>query len=284
MPELPEVETIVRGLRRQLIGRKIGSVRVRSARVLAQPLPRFRKALKGAIIREISRQGKFILIAFDGGLRLVTHLRMTGQFLLVPPEQAIDKHTHVIFDLEPGPLQLRYRDVRKFGRLGLLIPGDQSIPLLKDLGPDALEISIETFFKNLQQKKRAIKPLLLDQTFLGGLGNIYVDESLYRAGIHPLTRADTLDREQVRELHRHMRRILNQAIKAKGTTVSDYRGPEGVVGGFQRFLRVYGRAGEPCGACGTRIQKTRVGGRGTHTCPACQPLPTPLRSGGKIYP
>ncbi|MBI5582479.1 MAG: bifunctional DNA-formamidopyrimidine glycosylase/DNA-(apurinic or apyrimidinic site) lyase [Deltaproteobacteria bacterium] len=273
MPELPEVETIVRGLRRILIGKKISSVRVRSEKVLGWPSRRFRKALEGASIREIGRKGKFILIAFDRDLLLVTHLRMTGQFLRVPREQAVDKHTHVIFDLEPGSLQLRYRDVRKFGRLGVLTGEEPTIPLLKGLGPDALEISAEAFFRNLQQKKRAIKPLLLDQTFLSGLGNIYVDESLYRARIHPLTRADALRRDQVRELHRHMRRILDQAIKAKGTTVSDYRGPEGIVGGFQRYLRVYGRAGEFCRICGSPIRKSRVGGRGTHTCPGCQPLP-----------
>jgi formamidopyrimidine-DNA glycosylase len=271
MPELPEVETIVRGLRRQLIGRKIAAVRVRSARVLALPARRFRQALEGAIIREINRQGKFILISCDRDILLVTHLRMTGQFLAVPRETAADKHTHVIMDLEPGTWQLRYRDVRKFCRLGILTGEDLATHALNDLGPDALEISAETFFRVLQRKKRAIKPLLLDQAFLCGLGNIYVDESLFRARIHPLTRADSLSRDQARALHRHMRRVLYQAIKAKGTTVSDYRGPEGIVGGFQAYLRVYGRAGEPCPACGALIEKTRVGGRGTHICPGCQP-------------
>jgi formamidopyrimidine-DNA glycosylase len=271
MPELPEVETIVRGLRRKLIGRKIVAVRVRSAQVLALSAHRFRQALGGAIIREINRQGKFILISCDRDILLVTHLRMTGQFLTVPRETAADKHTHVIMDLEPGTWQLRYRDVRKFGRLGILTGEDLATHALNDLGPDALEVSAETFFRILQREKRAIKPLLLDQTFLCGLGNIYVDESLFRARIHPLTRADCLSRDQVRVLHRHMRRVLNQAIKAKGTTVSDYRGPEGIVGGFQAYLRVYDRAGEPCPACGALIEKTRVGGRGTHICPGCQP-------------
>ena len=275
MPELPEVETIVRGLRRKLIGRKIAAIQVRSPQVLAHPPRRFRQALNGCIIRGINRRGKFILISCDRDILLVTHLRMTGQFLAVPRETAADKHTHVIMDLEPGTLQLRYRDVRKFGRLGILTGKDLTTHALNDLGPDALEISAETLFCILQRKKRAIKPLLLDQTFLCGLGNIYVDESLFRARIHPLTRADCLSREQARGLHRHMRRVLNQAIKAKGTTISDYRGPEGIVGGFQAFLRVYDRAGEPCGVCGAPIQKTRVGGRGTHLCPACQkPLET----------
>jgi formamidopyrimidine-DNA glycosylase len=273
MPELPEVETIVRGLRPQLIGKKIRFIRVRSDHVLTGSPRGFRRVLEGAIIREIGRKGKFILITCDQEIRLITHLRMTGQFLLAPRERVVDPHTHVLFDLEPGTDQLRYRDVRKFGRLAAVARGTPAISLLQDLGPDALEISAATLFRNLQQKKRAIKPLLLDQTFLSGLGNIYVDESLYRAGIHPLTRADTLNRDQARLLHRHMRQILRQAIRAKGTTVSDYRGPEGIVGGFQRFLRVYDRSGDPCRICGQTIQKTRVGGRGTHTCPGCQPWP-----------
>ncbi|MCU0578948.1 MAG: bifunctional DNA-formamidopyrimidine glycosylase/DNA-(apurinic or apyrimidinic site) lyase [Desulfobacterota bacterium] len=271
MPELPEVETIVRGLRRKLIGKKIAAVRVRSARVLGQSPLGFRCALAGAIIREIDRQGKFILISCEGDLLLVAHLRMTGQFLLVPRETVTDKHTHVIFDLEPGPEQLRYRDVRQFGRLEVLTKANRASHSLNNLGPDALDIDAVTFFLNLRQKKRAIKPLLLDQTFLCGLGNIYVDESLYRSRIHPLTQADSLSREQARDLHRHMRRILGQSIRAKGTTVSDYRGPDGIVGGYQAYLRVYARHGEPCGVCGAIIQKTRVGGRGTHTCPGCQP-------------
>lgn len=272
MPELPEVETIVRGLRRKLIGKKIGPIRVLSRQVLADPPRRFRQALQGAIIREIGRKGKFILIACDREVLLITHLRMTGQFLLAPREQAPDKHTHVIFDLEGDACQLRYRDVRKFGRLGIQSQGEGSRSPLEALGPDALEISAAAFFQGLRQKKRAIKPLLLDQTFLCGLGNIYVDESLYRAGIHPLTRADAVSREQALLLHRHIRQVLKQAVRAKGTTVSDYRGPEGIVGGFQRYLRVYDRTGEACEACGALIQKSRVGGRGTHTCPGCQTL------------
>ena len=269
MPELPEVETIVRGLREKLIGRQIRSVQVRTAALLKSPLPSFRKQLTGAIIRKIERRGKFILIGLGKGATLVVHLRMTGQLLLIPEGQPADKHTHLFFNLQPRDLQLRYRDVRKFGFLVLLPPG-QEWPQLSELAPDPFELTARDFYERLQKKKRAIKPLLLDQRFISGLGNIYVDESLFRSGLHPLTLSHTLNWEQARRLHRHIRQVLRQAIQAKGTTVSDYRGPEGIVGGFQQYLRVYDRTGKSCRVCRSPIQKTRVGGRGTHFCPGCQ--------------
>jgi formamidopyrimidine-DNA glycosylase len=272
MPELPEVETIVRGLREKLIGRQIRSVRVRTSTLLRSPLPSFRKQLSGAIIRKIERKGKFILIGLENGAALVIHLKMTGQLLLIPEGRPADKHTHLIFSLQHRGWQLRYRDVRKFGFMVLLPPGQEWFPLT-DLAPDPFDLTARDFYERLQKKKRAIKPLLLDQRVVSGLGNIYVDESLFRSGIHPLTLCHTLNREQARRLHRHIRQVLRQAIQAKGTTVNDYRGPEGIVGGFQRYLRVYGRQGSPCPTCQSPIQKTRVGGRGTHLCPTCQTHP-----------
>ncbi len=272
MPELPEVETIVRGLREKLIGRQIRSVRVRTATLLRSPLPRFRRQLSGAIIRKIERKGKFILIGLENGSTLLIHLKMTGQLLLIPEDRPADKHTHLLFNLTPRDLQLRYRDVRKFGFLGLLAPGEEW-PSLADLAPDPFELTARDFYERLHKKKRAIKPLLLDQRFISGLGNIYVDESLFRARIHPLTPSQTLNWDQARGLHRRIREVLRQAIEAKGTTVSDYRGPEGIVGGFQHYLRVYDRQGLPCPTCRNPIDKTRVGGRGTHLCPVCQTLP-----------
>ena len=272
MPELPEVETIVRGLREKLIGRQIRSVQVRTPTLLRSPLITFRKQLTGAIIRKIERKGKFILIGLGNGSRLIIHLKMTGQLLLIPEGRPVDKHTHLIFNLQPRDLQLRYRDVRKFGFLGLLTPG-QEWPQLADLAPDPFDLTARDFYERLQQKKRAIKPLLLDQRFISGLGNIYVDESLFRSRIHPLTSSQTLNWDQARALHRRIRQVLREAIKAKGTTVSDYRGPEGIVGGFQHYLRVYDRQGLPCPTCRNPIHKTRVGGRGTHLCPVCQTVP-----------
>jgi len=277
MPELPEVETIVRGLREKLIGRQIRSVEVRTAKLLKSPLPSFRKQLTGAIIRKIERKGKFILIGLGSGSTLVIHLKMTGQLLLIPEGRPADKHTHLLFNLQPRDLQLRYRDVRKFGLLSLLTPR-QEWPPLADLAPDPFELTARGFYERLQQKKRAIKPLLLDQRFISGLGNIYVDESLFRSRIHPLTPSQTLTWDQARGLHQRIRQVLRQAIKSKGTTVSDYRGPEGIVGGFQHYLRVYDRQGLPCPTCRNPIHKTRVGGRGTHICPACQSISLKIRS------
>lgn len=270
MPELPEVETIVRGLRLKLAEKKIRVVRVRTPGLLVTPPRAFRRSLQGAIIRDIRRKGKFILFHLTSGDALVVHLKMTGQLLLTAEDLPLDRHTHVVFELEPGNLQLRYRDVRKFGLLGMQTRNGEAWPALKALAPDPLEMTGEDFQEKLRRKKRALKPALLDQTFISGLGNIYVDESLHRAKIHPSTPAHTLDPGQARELHRLIRRILRQAIRHKGTTVSDYRGPEGIVGGFQRHLRVYDCTGKPCRFCGTTIQKTRVGGRGTHFCPSCQ--------------
>ena len=197
MPELPEVETIVRGLREKLIGRQIRSVRVRTSTLLRSPLLSFRKQLTGAIIKKIERKGKFILIGLENGTTLVVHLKMTGQLLLIPEGRPADKHTHFIFNLQPRDLQLRYRDVRKFGFLVLLTPG-QEWPPLADLAPDPFDLTASDFYERLQQKKRAIKPLLLDQRFISGLGNIYVDESLFRSRIHPLTPSQTLTWDQAR--------------------------------------------------------------------------------------
>jgi formamidopyrimidine-DNA glycosylase len=275
MPELPEVETIVRGLRQKLIGRRITSVRILTSTLLKTPPPSFRKQLTGDLIKKIERKGKFILIGLGTGSTLIIHLKMTGQLLLVPESPPADKHTHLVFNLQPRDLQLRYRDVRKFGFLGLLSPG-QKWPPLADLAPDPFELTAGDFYQRLRLKKRAIKPLLLDQGFISGLGNIYVDESLFRSGIHPLTPSQTLNRDQARGLHRRIRQVLRQAIRAKGTTVSDYRGPEGIVGGFQQYLRVYGRQGLPCPTCRSLIHKTRVGGRGTHLCPICQTTPVKI--------
>jgi formamidopyrimidine-DNA glycosylase len=272
MPELPEVETIVRGLREALTGLRIRAVHLRNSKIVRNSPALFRRSLTGARICAVRRQGKFILIDLESSRTLVIHLRMTGQLILVPERAPVDQHTHVLFDLTPEGRQLRYRDVRKFGRLEIQEPG-WPLPHLTALAPDPFELSARELFLKLREKKRAIKPLLLDQNFLSGLGNIYVDESLYRSQIHPLTPANGLSEVQAGRLHRVIRRVLRQAILAKGTTVSDYRGPEGIIGGFQHFLRVYGCTGEPCRVCGTPIQKSRVGGRGTHSCPGCQSLP-----------
>ncbi len=271
MPELPEVETIVRTLRLYLIGKKIRSIEVITPKIIRSPLPLALRTLKQATIIDIKRIGKMILILLDPPASLAVHLKMTGQLLLQPSETPVDKHTHVIWTLASSGKQLRYRDVRKFGFLlcsSETAPSE--IPVLKDLGPDPFEISAAQFARILKQKKRALKPLLLDQTVISGLGNIYVDESLHLAGIHPLTKAGTLSPPEAKKLHHIIRKVLRRAIRSKGSTLRDFRRPDGKAGSYQNRHQVYGREDEPCLSCGRPIKKIRVGGRGTHFCPSCQ--------------
>ena len=271
MPELPEVETIVRTLRLHLIGKKTRSIKVITPKIIRSPLPLTVRTLKQATIIDIKRIGKMILILLDPPASLAVHLKMTGQLLLQTSETPVDKHTHVIWTLASSEKQLRYRDVRKFGFLlcsSETAPSE--IPCLKDLGPDPFEISAAQFARVLGQKKGALKPLLLDQTVISGLGNIYVDESLHLAGIHPLTKADTLSPLEARKLHPIIRKVLRRAIRSKGSTLRDFRKPDGTAGSYQNRHQVYGREGDPCLTCGRPIKKIRVGGRGTHFCPTCQ--------------
>lgn len=271
MPELPEVETIVRRLRLDLIGKKIQSVQIRYPGILRCPQKVFTRTVTGAIIREIRRKGKFILFDLAPAGTLVLHLKMTGQVLIQPPAAPADRHTHLIFSFFSSDLQMRYRDVRKFGFFALgqgkAMPEN---PSLSRLGPDPFEISASQFLKIVQSRKRAIKSLLLDQSLISGLGNIYVDESLFQAQIHPQAGTGLLPAARVRVLHRLIKKILSQAISWQGSTLRDYRRPNGISGGFQSHHQVYGRTGTPCPRCLTPIEKIRVAGRGTHFCPGCQ--------------
>jgi formamidopyrimidine-DNA glycosylase len=274
MPELPEVETIVRTLRPHLIGKKIRSLKVITPKILRGPWPSSGRKIKQATIINIKRKGKMILILLNTGASLAIHLKMTGQLLLQPSRTPLDKHTHFILDFAFFGNQLRYRDVRKFGFLAFSSrTAPTEIPWLKDLGPDPFEITAAQFAGILRQKKRALKPLLLDQTVISGLGNIYVDESLHLAGIHPLTKASTLSPKKAKELHRTIRQVLRQAIRSKGSTLRDFRKPDGKAGSYQLLHRVYGREEKPCLQCGSAIKKIRVGSRGTHFCPSCQRKP-----------
>jgi formamidopyrimidine-DNA glycosylase len=271
MPELPEVETIVRRLRLSLINQKIQRVQVLTPKILRLPPSLFVQTITGTIIREIKRKGKLILVDLDPVGTLVLHLKMTGQVLLVPGSAPVDRHTHVIFFFSSSDFQMRYRDIRKFGFFDL-IPRHlaEEPPYIRKLGPDPFETSPREFFRIIHSKKKSIKALLLDQSVMSGLGNIYVDESLFQAGLHPETRAETLSQGQVKNLFRIIKKILSQAIRMQGSTLKDYRRPDGTSGGFQNYHQVYGRTGHPCPACRSPILKIRVGGRGTHYCAFCQ--------------
>jgi formamidopyrimidine-DNA glycosylase len=262
MPELPEVETVVRSIA-PLAGRRILSAEFRCLRVLRGGDPeRMAAALEGRRIGTIRRHGKFILMSLQGGGYLIVHLGMTGRLLLGGEP---GKHTHAILTLDRGVLL--YDDSRQFG----FIAYSQEIPeRVAKLGPDALEVSLDDFAAALKRRKTRIKALLLNQEFLRGLGNIYADEALFRAGIHPLAIASRLRGERARRLHEGMVAVLGEAIAAGGSSISDYVDAQGRKGFFQMEHRVYQRTGEPCVACGTAIRRIPVAQRSSHFCPKCQ--------------
>jgi formamidopyrimidine-DNA glycosylase len=262
MPELPEVETVVRSIA-PLVGRRIVSAEFRCRRVLRGGDPeRMAASVEGRCIASIRRHGKFILMSLRGGGYLVVHLGMTGRLLL---GGEAGKHTHAILSLDRGVLL--YDDSRQFG----CIQYSREIPerVLK-LGPDALEISLADFAAALRRRKTRIKALLLNQGFLRGLGNIYADESLFRAGIHPLAIASRLRGDRPRRLYDGMVAVLTEAIAAGGSSISDYVDAQGRKGFFQTDHRVYQRTGQPCATCGTAIRRMLVAQRSSHFCPKCQ--------------
>jgi formamidopyrimidine-DNA glycosylase len=273
MPELPEVETIVCGLRDRLTGLEFSKVEVGLERSIQGSKRSFSASLRGRKILRAERQGKNIILHLSGGAALRVHLRMTGRLRFVPAQAPPEKHTHVIFSFQNQLCQLRFVDQRQFGRLSVEKEwmGDK-LKSLADLGPEPFDISAKEFIRCTQLKHRAIKPLLLDQRFLAGVGNIYADEALHRARIHPRRRADSLGGEVLLRLYHVLRRILREAIRAGGTSVRTYVDATGSAGAFQHSLRVYGRAGSACQFCGSPIVRERVGGRGTFFCPRCQPL------------
>ena len=273
MPELPEVETIVRRLRLNLIDQQIQSIQVLNPKILRCSKKYFIQTLTGSIIREIRRKGKLILIDFEPEQTLVLHLKMTGQVFVEPESTPVDKHTQVIFHFDSMDFQMRYRDIRKFGFFDLIQTNPaHSIPYLNNLGPDPFETTSDQFARITLSRKKSIKSLLLDQSLISGLGNIYVDESLFQAKIHPLSKTGELSLARIKNLHRVIKKILSQAISKQGSTLRDYRRPDGIIGGFQNYHQVYGRTGLPCPICRSPIQKIRVAGRGTHYCLSCQKI------------
>ena len=260
MPELPEVETVVRSVAAHLAGRKILNARFTSRFVTPGNRAELARKLSGRRVESVQRRGKFIVMALDRGT-LTIHLGMTGK-LLVAGEA--DQHTHGVITLDQG--LLLYHDPRQFGRIEFSEGAPRRVA---KLGPEPLEIGFEEFRARLRRNAR-IKALLLNQAFLAGMGNIYADESLFAAGIHPLTEASKLTDARAEKLYRAIRGILTQAIRLGGSSISDYVNAQGERGWFQMEHRVYGREGEPCVNCGKRIRKILVAQRGTHYCPRCQ--------------
>ncbi|KPC73784.1 5-hydroxymethyluracil DNA glycosylase [Thermoactinomyces vulgaris] len=273
MPELPEVETVRKTLERLVVGKTIKDVTVKLGRIIQHPddVEQFRHHLVGCTITAVQRRGKFLKIICPPSV-LVSHLRMEGKYRLAEETEPLEKHTHVIFHFTDGT-QLRYRDVRQFGTMHLFAMGEeeQRNPL-KKLGPEPLSdaFTLEWFQCTLVKRKAKVKVVLLNQEYLVGLGNIYVDESLFAAGIHPERAASSLTEEEVARLHQSIRKILAEAVEAGGSSVRSYLNGEGEMGMFQLKIQVYGRKGEPCRKCGAPIERIVVGGRGTHICRTCQ--------------
>lgn len=271
MPELPEVESIARTLAPAVRGRVVASVELLHRPLLRTGGRKALEALGGRRILGVRRRGKMLLVELAGGRTLVFHLKMTGQFLFAAEAEPRDKHTRLAVRFEDGANELRFKDVRKFGFLLCLDgPPETSCGELACLGPEPLEVGFEEFAAILKARKGRIKALLLDQTRLAGIGNIYADEMLFEAGIHPETPASSIRKDKAARLYEAMKRILAAAIEANGSTLQDYRDAEGREGSFQFSHQVYDRTGEPCVKCGRPVRKTVVAGRGTHFCPNCQ--------------
>ena len=275
MPELPEVETVRRRLEPVLLGRRFERVEILDPR-LTRPEESAEVAaeLEGERVEALERRGKYLVVRFESGRVLLIHLRMTGSLQHAPAGRLEpDPHRRAVVRLDNGS-DVAYRDVRRFGTWLLVEPGALDAYLAARLGGEPLgrAFTAKSLAARLEGRKAPIKAALLDQRTLAGLGNIYVDEALWRARIHPLTPARELERERIPALRRGIKQALEAGIARQGATLRDYRQPDGTRGRMQDEFRVYGRAGEPCHRCGTPIEKIRVAGRGTYYCPVCQQL------------
>lgn len=266
MPELPEVETIVRRMRPEIVGYTITGANLRWERTLASPEPAlFKKNIIGQSVESVNRRAKYIVIQLSVDT-LIIHLRMSGDILFRASDTPSEKHDRLLVELS-NKKTLAFNDMRKFGRVWLT-PSPQDV--LGKLGPEPLDDSFtaDDLFERITRHKRQIKPLLLDQHIIAGLGNIYTDEALHLAGLHPLAKSEMIKRKQAELLWRSIRKVLEEGIRRNGTSIDwIYRG-----GQYQHYLHVYGRKDEPCLECGTPIQKIVVGQRGTHFCPQCQKI------------
>jgi len=265
MPELPEVETIKRDLEKIIPGKKIVKVRINQPAVIRQISPeKFKQGLEGRTIKNILRRAKMLILELSGGKALVIHLKMTGQ--LVYPGGG--KNSRVEFLLSDGK-SMDFNDQRLFAELRLMDDW-RSLEFIKNLGPEPFDLGPEEFKKMFGSKRTRIKPLLMDQTFISGIGNLYASEILFRAGIDPVRPAVSLSDKEKETLLKRINEVLAEAIKSGGSSIDDYVRLSGVKGDYSRHHRVYGKQGKPCPVCGTLIKRTVLGGRGTFFCPKCQ--------------
>jgi formamidopyrimidine-DNA glycosylase len=277
MPELPEVETVLRGLKARALGRQIAAVDVLHAGALGGTPEDFVRTLHGRKIAALDRKGKALAIelARENGLPphyLLVRLGMTGRLTVTPSNAPLEPHTHVRLSLDDGREEIRFRDPRRFGRLRCCTR-EELAEVFGKLGPDAQQITEEQFLRAMRGRKGAVKSWLMNQQMLAGLGNIYADEALFLARVHPLAQPGRISAEKARRLYRAIRRVLDHAVALQGTTFRDYIDIEGRPGNYTPRLRVYQRDGEPCRRCRSRIRRLVIAGRSSHFCPRCQPRP-----------
>lgn len=270
MPELPEVETVVRELRPRLVGRRILRVRAGPHALRVPWRAEWSRALRGRRVRGITRRGKWMLVGLDSDVHLVLHLGMTGQLTVVPAQEPRAPHTHLVFDLDRGR-QFRFRDVRRFGS-AVLLSGEETARFFGPgvLGPEPFDLAPRYWRERLAATRRCLKAVLLDQGVVAGIGNIYADEALFEARLHPHRLGNAVSRTEAQRLRRALVTVLNRAIAKRGSTIRDYIGGNGEEGGYQNEFRVYGRSDEPCLRCRRMIARIVLAGRSTHFCPRCQ--------------
>ena len=272
MPELPEVETIVRELRPQLVGHRLGPVQMGTLPLRRRWSASWEIALAGRQVREVWRRGKWIVLELDRSLHLVFHLGMTGQLTVMPSAEAAAPHTHLVSNLDLGGRQLRFRDIRRFGSVTLFGTRHELDEFFRvtSLGPEPFDLDRTYWRTRLAATNRSLKAVLLDQRVVAGVGNIYADESLFEASIHPARIAREVRPAQAERLRQAVVTVLNRAIDKRGSSIRDYVGGSGQPGQYQEEFRVYGRTGKPCMRCGRPIVRIRLAGRSTHFCSRCQ--------------
>ena len=271
MPELPEVETVRRGLEKLILGKKISNINIRYPKMIKTDLPEFQKEMPGQVIQSMGRRGKYLLFYLSDKV-LISHLRMEGKYFYYPDQVPERKHAHVLIHFEDGGI-LVYEDVRKFGTMELLAHELlEAYFVSKKLGPEPTEqdFDLGRFKLALKKSKKPIKSHLLDQTLVAGLGNIYVDEVLWRAKVHPARISQSLSSQEARKVHDETIKVLGQAVEKGGSTIRTYTNAFGEDGTMQEFHQVYDKTGQACSRCGAIIEKIQLGGRGTHFCPKCQ--------------
>ena len=274
MPEMPEVETVRRGLNQIADGQQIIGIDVNYGKTIENDVEEFREALVGQTIEHVDRRGKYLLFRFSNHLTMISHLRMEVSYFKQKTRTPVDKHTHVIFHFKNGT-DLCYRDTRKFGRMRLVTTGEEmNYGGLRTIGPEPTEqdFKLDYFERILHKSRGKIKPFLLNQSHVAGLGNIYCDEVLWMSKINPEQAANTLTHDQAKTLRENIIKEIATATEHKGTTVHTYKNAFGDAGGFQDYLKAYDHGGEKCPRCGTKMVKIKVAQRGTTYCPHCQEL------------